>query len=331
MVDIKLARPIITAQVIADSVSAISGDRITTMRWVYPRIVHGEIMTHRLFSRNASSSRAIPVKRVLKMVEESPASVLHWGANEKGMQASGEVDDVEGMKALWLLGAKHASRVAKQMMEKGAHKQVANRILEPYQYMTTVVTSTDFENFMNLRHHKDADPTFAELARVVRVAIDASNPKKLREGEWHMPFVDSRFAPVIRDTRAQFFYDEEGTLITLQEALKISSSCVAQTSFRRENKSLDKAENIYATLIESEPVHASPVEPQATPMGRKEWNARLKARKDLMEEGIPEPETLGTLMCANFKGWRQHRKMIPNESFFGNFNEKLKTSEDHQL
>lgn len=333
-----LGAPIVTAEVIADSVSAISGDRIATMRLVYPRPIHAEFMTHKLFSRNAASSRAIPVSRVLKMVRENPACPIHWGANQKGMQANGEVENRDLAKALWVYAAQQASKIAEEMMKLGLHKQVANRILEPFQYMSVVVTSTSYDNFFNLRHHKDADPNIQELARVMKIALDASTPKTMYEGMWHVPFVDWKYLNLLdefveegKPRYKQVFFDEDGNIISLDEARKISASCVAQTSFRRENKSLEKAESIFSILVESEPVHASPVESQATPMGEKEWALRLETRDMQIKGGIPEPETAGTLMCANFRGWRQYRKMIPNEALFTGFDQKLKTSEDHQL
>ena len=79
-------------KVIADSISE-SGKRITTFQLKYPRFIHSEVMTHRVFSRNASSSRAIPVKKMIEQVRNNPAMPIHWGANQSGMQAKNELNE----------------------------------------------------------------------------------------------------------------------------------------------------------------------------------------------------------------------------------------------
>lgn len=133
----------ISAKVICDSISP-DGIRITTMELEYPRIIHSELMTHRVFSRNSASSRAIPVSKVIELVESNPAMPVHWGKNQPGMQAKEELDPInkEAVRQLWLEAAKQAISIARVMNDLGAHKQVINRILEPFQHMKVVVTST---------------------------------------------------------------------------------------------------------------------------------------------------------------------------------------------
>ena len=123
------------AKIICDSISPV-GARITTFELVYPRFIHGEFMTHRVFSRNAASSRAIPVKTFLEQVLFNRADPLHWGANQAGMQASTELTGVKRFlaKKLWAASAVSAVCTAYLMAKVGLHKQVANRILEPFQW-----------------------------------------------------------------------------------------------------------------------------------------------------------------------------------------------------
>jgi hypothetical protein len=68
----------ITAKVIADSI-ADGCPRLITLQLRYPRFIHSEFMTHRAFSRNASSSRAIPVERLIQDVIDDPAMPVYWG------------------------------------------------------------------------------------------------------------------------------------------------------------------------------------------------------------------------------------------------------------
>ncbi len=156
----------VSAKVIKDSISP-DGVRITTLELEYPRIIHSELMTHRVFSRNSASSRAIPVSKVIELVESNPAMPVHWGKNQAGMQAKEELDDLnkEAVRQLWLEAAKQAVSIAKVMADIGGHKQVVNRILEPFQHMKVVVTSTEWANWDWLRDHPDADPTIHALAK----------------------------------------------------------------------------------------------------------------------------------------------------------------------
>ena len=137
----------ITAKIVADSINAF-GIRITTFELVYPRMIHSELMTHRLFSRNAASSRAIPISAVIEQVRNNPAVPSHWGRNQPGMQARVELEGVEldACKAIWNDAMRSAVMHAERMTGVNAHKQVANRILEPFVHMKTVLTATEFNN-----------------------------------------------------------------------------------------------------------------------------------------------------------------------------------------
>lgn len=178
----------IHARVLADSLNPV-GKRLTTLELYYPRFIHSEFMTHRVFSRNAGSSRAIRADRMVAMVLESPAVPVYWGANQKGMQARAEIEDKD--KALaWWLGARDAAVAQHKLgMELGLHKQIVNRVLEPFQMITVIVSSTEWDSWFWLRNHPDAQPEIQVLARAMLAAMSASTPRVLQAGDWHLPLV----------------------------------------------------------------------------------------------------------------------------------------------
>jgi hypothetical protein len=300
----------ISAKIIADSISA--GIRITTYELEYPRFIHAEFMTHRLFSRNAASSRAIPVKKQIELIKENPAMPIHWGKNQPGMSADEEcneyvpvpypwVDDngdphwvVDGFgrEEAWLEARDRAVEVAEGFVRAGYHKQIVNRILEPYAHIKVVLTSTEFDNFWWLRNHPDAQPEIHELAKQMLKALGESEPVLLKQGDWHVPYYKDGFL--------KYDYESDYRERDLREAIAISASCCAQVSYRRLDDSPEKAMNIYQRLVESKPVHASPFEHQATPMPHEpEWpNGSTHATRD------------GDLWSGNFRGWIQNRQLI---------------------
>ena len=289
----------ITAKIIADSINP-RGTRITTFELVYPRMVHSELMTHRMFSRNAASSRAIPVKTMLELIESDPAMPVHWGKNQAGMQADEELNDLDkaAVQGLWLEAAKQVVSIAKIMDGIKAHKQVINRITEPFQHMKLVVTATSYENWFWLRNHKDSDPTIDLLANRMKVAYDKSLPWKLSYGQWHLPYVDQ-----VHSENYQLL-TEAGKKITIEQALMISASCCAQVSYRKTDGSLEKAELVFKRLIDAEPVHASPVEHQAMCFDADYY----------WPEGITHRDRYGVYYSGNLCDWIQYRQLIQNNA-----------------
>jgi thymidylate synthase ThyX len=291
---------IIKATVIADSYNNYLDSRVTTFELEYPRLIHSELMTHRVFSRNSASSRAIPVSKVIEMVEQSPAMPMHWGKNQPGMQAKEEINNPEAARLLWIAAAKSAVSHARVMQDMNLHKQVINRILEPYQWMKVVLTSTDFNNWFWLRNHPDADPTIKALAEVMYDEYTTSLPAVLHDGEWHMPYV----AQGRTDGKQMFFNEEDNSVLSVEQALKLSSSCCAQVSYRKNDSSLEKAEVIYDKLIKSEPCHASPTEHQC----------QIITVNSLMYQGTTHIDKSGRVWSGNLRGWVQHRQLIPNNA-----------------
>lgn len=292
-------------KIIADSLSP-EGIRITTFELEYPRFIHSELMTHRVFSRNAASSRAIPISKVIDQVFNNPAMPVHWGKNQTGMQAKEELQgaDRDAAIATWNIAAQQACQVAAALSELGLHKQVANRILEPFVNIKVVVTSTEYENFFWLRYHPDAQPEIKKLATMMYEAREKSEPFDLVSGDWHVPYF-----------KEGYWIPEMGGLgEPLEDALAISASCCAQVSYRKLDDSLEKAKEIYKRLVEMKPVHASPFEHQAKPMS--------KARNILVpvwEIGVTHSDKNGWFWSGNLKGWVQNRQLIPDNVFTEEF------------
>lgn len=301
----------ISAKIIADSVSP-SGDRITTYELEYPRFIHSELMTHRLFSRNAASSRAIPIAKTIEQVRTNPATPIHWGMNQAGMQANEELEERSKARVqeLWCHAAQAATVYAEIMDEQGAHKQIVNRILEPFVFMKTVVTATEYDNWFWLRCHADAQPEIKELADKMYSLYTGNEPIKLEAGDWHVPYYNGNYGNGVwkdsgyaREDGAHNFENTDWKRggYTLNQALKISASCCAQVSFRSLDEGLEKAKRIYDRLVDSVPVHASPFEHQASPITTSIW-----------ENGMTHEDISGNYWSGNFKGWIQHRQLIKN-------------------
>jgi hypothetical protein len=188
---------------------------------------------------------------------------------------------------------------------------VGNRLIEPFQWMKTVMTTTEDANWFWLRDHKDADPTIEALAIAMREAKKLSKAVTLNSGEWHTPYYAEGFwKPEHKDTEG--WYDKSGMM--LEDALAISSSCCAQVSYRKLDDTLEKAQMVYERLVGSEPVHASPFEHQATPMESVNWktHTNIKPFPQTWQDGVTHVDRDGNLWSGNFKNWIQHRQLIPN-------------------
>lgn len=288
----------IKAKIIADSISAVNGQRITTFELEYPRFIHSELMTHRLFSRNAMSSRAVPIEKMLSYVRYEPALPVHWGINQPGMQAKAELQGEEQkvVADLWQEAAQGAAYFASKLSSKGLHKQIVNRILEPFQLMKTVLTATEFDNFFWLRCHQDAQPEIKELADKMYAAIQENNTATLSSDDWHTPYFGDGYW--LKDCG-----------ISLEDALSISSSCCAQVSYRLLDDSIEKARKVYQRLAESTPVHASPFEHQASPMGEP-YNEHWHTDGPYWQKGVTHVDMTGNFWSGNFKSWIQYRQLI---------------------
>lgn len=275
----------ISAEIVLDSISP-AGIRLTTMLLEYPRWIHAEFMTHRVFSRNAASSRAIPVRRMIEHVEQRPAVPLFWTSEQKGMQGGDALgpEEVERARGAWMRGLDDALRHARALEMTGCHKQVVNRILEPFMHIRVLVSATDWANFFALRCHPDAEPHIQLLASKMRAALEVSSPTMVWVGEWHLPYL----------------LDEERSALSEADQLLLSGARCASLSYQTvdgKQMTLDRAKQLEDKL-KGAPVHASPFEHLATP-------------------DEPEIPWRRPHLHGNFTGWCQYRKMIPGEAVRG--------------
>jgi len=307
----------ISATIIAHSKSAVDGKEIITYELEYHRYIHSESMTHRTFSRNAASSRAIPVSKMIDLVRTSPATPIHWGKNQAGMQADKEIENVKssGIEKWWKDCAIQSCNEAHEMITNlGIHKQITNRLLEPFQMIKVVVTATEWDNFFWLRFHKAAQPEIQELARCMLVAKKRSVAEVLQVGEWHTPYVDhwrdeDGLKYILEDE------DGQGFFCNTQGALKVSASCCAQVSYRKTDDSLEKADKVWQMLTTDERIHSSPTEHQATPIKKMDNSCGMDLDAWSIPEGVTHVDVKhGNLWSNNFCGWIQHRALIANNN-----------------
>lgn len=298
------------AKVLADSISP-AGHRLTTLEATFPRFVLAEFNTHRVFSRNSASSRAIPIAKQLRRVLEDPYVPIEFGSNQPGMQAGPALGGAKEAAAEreWLRARDDAVRrvlglvtdpdvagggdlleVLQRVEEAtrsrarpsewlNVHKQVANRLLEPFMWHTVIVTATEWENFWNLRCHPDAQPEIRLIAERMRDATEASEPVEIAEGEWHLPLVRP---------------EDREQVASIEDLIKISAGRCARVSYLTHagKRDLDADIQLHDRLLESG--HMSPLEHPARP---------------LTGEELETSEWSG-----NFRGWFSYRKNIAGEA-----------------
>jgi thymidylate synthase ThyX len=178
----------INAKIIADSISP-QGHRITSMLLTYPRIIHSEIMTHRMFSRNSASSRAIPFEKMVKMVEENPFTPIAWQKKHKGMQGTEYLNNnkINFSIEKWLQARDSAVHHAKQLNSDLCEvtKQLCNRLLEPFMWHTTLITATEFDNFFELRTPNYQLEERNDFDELIKIHTFKSKKDVLKEGNWY--------------------------------------------------------------------------------------------------------------------------------------------------
>lgn len=286
------------AKILLDSINP-RGNRITTFVLDFPRWILAELNTHRVFSRNTASSRAIPIEKMIKMVRENPAMPVFWGKNQQGMQSEEELigNKLLNAKEAWLRARDRAVESAEELMECGMHKQYANRAIENFLYVKTILTGTEFENFFALRAHKDTQPEFQDLAYKMLDIYQLSEPKKLKEGEWHIPFGDNVNEQRLVDCDA-FAKETEGMALGLGDGYKdyislfkrkIATARCARISYLNFEGKDDYNKDIELHDILAKSGHWSPFEHSAMALSTSEYS-------------------------GNFKGWKQYRKTFNEEN-----------------
>jgi thymidylate synthase ThyX len=283
-----------SAKIIADSISP-QGHRLTTMEVVMHRFILAEMNTHRAFSRNSASSRAIPFdsktsKNTIRYrVTNDEAFPVHWGKEQKGMQSGESFDeaDIDKLVSIWRGTKKQALSHAVALYEMGLHKSLINRLLEPFMWHTAIITATEWDNFFWQRCHPDAQPEMKAVADEMQRAYYTSTPNKLTYGAWHLPYFefDHDLGPLYEATGANRYPD------VVTAAKQVSTARCARVSYLTQDGKRDIQEdlNLFERLKGSG--HWSPFEHVATPM-------------------LYPPGT----MHSNFNGWKQFRKEFPQEN-----------------
>lgn len=250
------------------------------MEVVFPRIVLAEFNTHRVFSRNSASSRAIPIEKMIRAVDENPYVPSTWGMNQAGMQAYCQLDQDAAIQCEkeWLYARDRAVNSVLKLKELGLHKQTANRLLEPFMWHTVIVTATEWSNFFNLRTHSAAHPDINRVAVLMEKALHESVPSSLEYEQFHTPYI----------------YEEDGIPINEERVrIQVSVGRCARVSYLTHDgkRDLSKDIELHDSLLSSG--HMSPFEHVARPAYSDERFPRL---------------------TGNFVGWVQYRKMIRGES-----------------
>lgn len=305
----------IRATIILDSISSVTGSRMVTYEIECHRFIWAEMLTHKMLSRNAASSRAIPVA---KMFDQCKAEPIYWGKNQSGMQAGDEISGmlIGGAKEHWRVAKTHAIHFAQSLLNIGLHKQHANRLTEPFQMMKAVVSATEWDNFFWLRNHEAAQPEIHELARCMYEARKQSVPQTLNAGEWHLPFLYTErnddgllMYGERRLLELKFYSEYEFIPYTVEDALKVSAARCAAVSFRNSDYGLEKSREVWERLVGDERKHSSACEHQAfvLPKNTSPFNP------ETWHEAVSHVSKDGMLWSGNLKGWGQLRKMIDGE------------------
>ncbi len=281
----------IKAKIVQDS-SLPTGERLLTFSVMYGRLIHSELLRHRAASHSVKSSRAIPTHKYRAEVMENIYVPVKFGTKKKGMQA-GEptfLTKFYGEK-IWKLSSKFACFFHWMMEKFGIHKEVANRVLEPYVWVeeTITVEADALKEIANLRVHDDAQEDVRRIVEEMVYEMDRSTPVELNQGQWHVPYV------VRRQVENEMIYtDNNGNKLTLDQAIVCSAARCARSSYANHDNSMssyDKDIGLAKQLVGSEPMHLSPFEHQARPF---------------------TDDTEKSQYSSNFRNFFQQRKAIEN-------------------
>lgn len=286
----------------------ITGQKIITLIAEYPRAIHSQVLTHRLFSKNSSSSRAIPIKSAIDNVISNPAK-FKWTVNQSGMQGLPLTDKdklfkVEKSLEAYLKQTINFVNYLGLKEEEGGlniHKQNVGRYLEPFQNIRIVLTSTEWDNWDWLRIDEAAQGEIEELALKIKEARDSATYMLLNNGEYHVPFVNRQ-----RNTNGSisYYHPDTNDILTLEEAILISLSVCAQTSYRKEDTTLKKAKSIVDKLFSGSKKHLSPTEHIATPIFFSKYDQWPIGE---WPAGVTHMDRSCNYWSGNFKSWIQYR------------------------
>lgn len=259
--------------------------QIATFEVFIPRCILAEMNTHRIFSRNTGSTRAIPTKRSIQNIKDAPFIPFYFGENKKGMQSKTLMSPTKAFlaKQVWNTHRIFTLWCTAALAKLGLHKQWTGRLSEPHSYVRQVITATSFDNFFGLRIDKDAQPEIIVAAYLMRQQLSLSKPKSLspaystQSHGWHLPY--------ITESERQRFKNDPLFLA------KLSAARCARTSYLTQEGAEPNIEKELATfkkLVNSDPIHASPLEHQAYALNSINDTSR------------------------NFKGFKQYREHYEN-------------------
>lgn len=289
------------AKVVAHSVGP-HGIEIVSVAATYPRFIHAELMTHRAFARNAASSRAIPFVAIdkttgklkenctLAMVRRNPVIPQFLGIEKAGMQAGEELKGDDRLDAQSIIQhlLEDALGAAQRLYDLGLHKSIINRYLEPWSWITTLITATEWNNFFRLRCHPDAERHFQLIASMIRDAIKASRPAYKEPGQWHLPYIE--YSDRVEATRSGLHVTEPDWIKKVSAARCARLSYLTQDGERDLRKDIALANRLI--IREDNVIHASPLEHPA----------------------VCSP---ADTRSGPFTGWTQYRKAFANENVPG--------------
>ncbi len=264
-----------SVEVLCDSM-APSKKRLTTLVARYPRFIHSEVLTHRAFARNSASSRAIPWPKMMANIRTMPVIPMLWGSEQKGMQTGGEIDNPAEAERIWLIARDNAMKSAEALAELGVHKSLVNRLTEPFMWISTIISATEWNNFFRLRCHPDAEIHFQKIAGMIRDALKASTPVERLDGEWHLPLIQP----------------DELDKYTLEVLCKVSTARCARVSYLTHDgrRDIDEDIKLFNRLANGSGFgHYSPFE--------------MVAKASLFQD-----------RSGPFIGWQQYRKQFPLEN-----------------
>lgn len=295
--------------------SSYRGKSIYTLDISFPRAALAEFLTHRVFSKNTASTRAIPIKDHINHIRGN-FYTPQWTKNQGGMQGpllTGEYvqNATTAIQDLFEQVVETVDYLAgdQELGNCGVHKQDAGRYLEPFSYITLRVTTTQWKNFAWLRVDDAAYPPMQRIASMMLNAIKVADPMELKEGEYHVPSIRRARDPI---TGVLHYFSPDNVELSKEEAIALSMSLSAQQSFRKADASDKKTQTVLGKLFNGNKVHASPSEHQATPIPHYLEEMQDYPSPETWPEGVTHMDRKGEYWSANFKGWIQHRQLLPN-------------------
>lgn len=317
------------ARVVLDSVGP-NDIRLISVEATYPRFIHAEIMTHRDRNRNAASSRAIPWKRKKKdsdelvhncmyqMVISDPVIPMFLGAEQKGMQSGDELASParEDAIASILRMRDFCLKECDYLSSLGLHKSIVNRYVEPWMWITVLMTSTNWKNFFRLRYHPAAEKHFQHIAAMIKEQIDRSVPRELNDGQWHLPYVTKM------DDDKSYWCGKEG--IEILQA--VHENRIEVPDYVKESYELKH--NFAIDVLKRVSAGRSARLSYLTHDGVRDWSEDMKLCKQLIErtddvlhatplENVARASADKNLRSGPFRGWFQFRKEFANEFIEG--------------